>query len=109
MREKLLEIEMPIDNIKGFAFDTTSVNSGIHTGVIVRLETYLGKRVLLLACRHHILEISCGAVSGVVYKESKSPKENIFHAVQNSWSGIDTNKYEIFRCCMSSQVCQSRP
>ena len=82
MREKLQEIEMHIDNIKGFVLDTTSVNSGIHTGVIVHLETYLGKRVLLLACRHHILEISW-------------PKENIFHAMQNSWSGIDTDKCEI--------------
>ena len=40
------------DKIKGLVFDTTSVNTGIHKGICVELEKYVGRRLLLL----HVLK-----------------------------------------------------
>jgi len=74
------------DKIKGLVFDTTSVNTGIHRGICVELEKYVGRRLLLLGCCHHIFELACGASCAEVYEETKSPEESIFKILQNNWS-----------------------
>jgi len=38
-------------------FDTTASNTGIHTGAITVVQQSLKRRLLFLACRHHMLEI----------------------------------------------------
>ena len=44
------------ENIKGQVFDTPAVNTGVHTSVRQRLQEWLGRPILQLACRHHVGE-----------------------------------------------------
>ena len=59
-------------------FDTTSINTGIRSGVTVTLEQILGTKLLLLACRHHALGLLCGAAASMIYSITKSPNEAVF-------------------------------
>ena len=54
----------------GLCFDTTSSNTGIHTGAITVIQRAFDKRLLFLACRHHILEILSTAVFDLFCKSS---------------------------------------
>ena len=49
--------------------DTTSLNSGVCSGVgvAVLLEKAFGNKLLLLACRHHVKELLCGAAASIIY------------------------------------------
>ena len=71
------------DKIKGLVFDT-SVNTGIHKGICVELEKYVGRRLLLLGCCHHIFELACGASCAEVYGETKSPEESVFKILKTN-------------------------
>ena len=56
----------------GLVFDTTSLNSGIRSGVVASLEKAFGKKLLLSACRHHVMELLCGAVASMNYSAAAS-------------------------------------
>ena len=71
--------------IIGLVFDTASVNAGIHREVTACLEKASGS-FLLLACRHPVLELLCGAAASFVYNRAKSPNEDllaVFPAIKN--------------------------
>ena len=53
----LLEAWDLSDNVVALVFDTTASNSGIHNGTAKLIEENLGRKLLYLACRHHIFEI----------------------------------------------------
>lgn len=53
---KLLESYNISEDVIGLVFDTTATNTGRHSGVNTRLNQYLNKEVLHLACRHHVFE-----------------------------------------------------
>ena len=61
--------------------------------MVKRLEEYLGKPVLQLACRHHIAELFAGAACSVIYGDSESPTESCHTALCQAWDKIDTNNY----------------
>ena len=44
-------------SIIGMSWDTTSSNTGVHSGSATLFEHELGRSVLWLACRHHIGEL----------------------------------------------------
>lgn len=46
-----------VKNIECASFDTTAPNNGYLNGAIVLLERLLKKRLLKLACRHHVYEL----------------------------------------------------
>jgi len=75
-------------------FDTTSSNTGRLAGACVLLEQMLGKELLLLACRHHIMELIIGAVFKVCMGSSSSPEVPFFKRFREHWTSVDTNKYE---------------
>ena len=52
-----------VENTVAMSFDTTSANTGRLRGACVLLEQKLGKNLLWLACRHHVLEVVCGMSS----------------------------------------------
>ena len=43
--------------ITALSFDTTSSNTGGKSGACTRIETMIGRDLLHLACRHHMMEI----------------------------------------------------
>jgi hypothetical protein len=58
------------ENIAGMSFDTTSSNTGSHNGAAVLLEAKFGKRLIYLACRHHILELLAESVFSTLFDKS---------------------------------------
>ncbi len=60
------------DNIKGLCFDTTSTNTGVKRGICVLLEQEFGRKLLNLACRHHVAEIVLQKVFGLLEKSKSS-------------------------------------
>ena len=46
------------ENLAGLCFDTTASNTGIHTGAITVIQDLFTRRLLFLACQHHMLELS---------------------------------------------------
>jgi len=51
-----------MDQIVGISFDTTAANTGRLNGPCTLLELKMQKKLLWLACRHHVLEVVCGDV-----------------------------------------------
>ena len=72
------ELEINRNLMIGLVFDTTSVNTELHNGIVVRLEKQLGRQLLQLPCRHYIHELLCVAAVKLVYGDSKSLKEEAF-------------------------------
>ncbi|KAG0714702.1 hypothetical protein GWK47_001511 [Chionoecetes opilio] len=60
------------------SFDTTASNTGIHTGCCRLLEEALGKPLLNLACRHHVIELILAAAFKEVMGPSSGPTIQLF-------------------------------
>ena len=56
--------------LAGLCFDITRANTGVHTGAITVIQKAFDKQLLLLACRHHILEIEASAVFDLFFASS---------------------------------------
>jgi hypothetical protein len=78
--------------LAGLCFDTTSANTGIHTGAITVIQRAFDKRLLFLACRHHILEIIASAVFDNFFTAT-GPQIPLFSRFKNQWSSIDQSAY----------------
>ena len=83
------------DRIAALSFDTTATNTGAKGGVCVRLQQILGRDLLHLACRHHVLELLLEAVfSALVPEVSRSPDITIFQQFKEFWPFVDTSNYQ---------------
>ena len=65
------------EHLSGLCFDTTSSNTGIHAGAITVVQQSFSRRLLFLACRHHMLEITASAVFDIFFM-SKGPEIDLF-------------------------------
>ena len=83
--------------IIGLVFDTTFINTGIHKGVTVCLERAFGNNLLQLACRHHVLELLCGAAASLVYGTTKSPNEVAFQIFLYRWPSFDKLDFQVHK------------
>jgi len=61
------------EQVIGMCFDTTSSNSGVHTGACKLIEKSLQKELLYLACRHHIHEIIVSDVFKCCFGPTSGP------------------------------------
>lgn len=84
-----------VDKVEGMCFDTTASNTGKMKGACILLEHYLGKDLLYLACRHHILEIILKSVFDCKMGATTGPQPEIFKKFQAQWSKIDKTKYNV--------------
>ena len=82
-------------SIIGLVFDTTSVNTGVNKGVAISLERAFGGKLLQLACRHHVLELLCGAAASTVLSKTKSPNEAAFEILLDRWPVLDKVDYQV--------------
>ena len=86
-------------------FNTTSINTGIRSGVAVTLEQIFGTKLLLLACRHHALELLCGAAASMIYGITKSPNEAVFQVLANRWSVLDKLNFQVYKAkCRKEKI-----
>lgn len=82
------------ENVQAMCFDTTASNTGNKQGACIGIETMLERRLLSLACRHHINEIIISDVFNKCHNLSTGPDILLFKRFQNSWDTIDKEKYE---------------
>ena len=82
------------NSIVGLSFDTTSSNTGHKSGACVILEQLLGRDLLHLACRHHILELIAGAAFYEVMGASSAPEILLFKRFQAHWQFINQGQFE---------------
>ncbi|KAG0721942.1 hypothetical protein GWK47_045420 [Chionoecetes opilio] len=43
--------------VQGLVFDTTASNTGLYEGACVKIQEGLGRELIWVACRHHVLEV----------------------------------------------------
>jgi len=78
--------------LAGLCFDTTSSNTGIHTGAITVIQRAFQKRLLFLPCRHHILELLSTAVFDLFFASS-GPQIALFSRFKDYWRKIDVKNF----------------
>lgn len=93
---ELLELYDIKDSISGLVFDTTSVNTGVHSGVNTRLNQYLERDVLHLACRHHQLECYVKNVSKI-YRVTSGPDNPLFKRFKEELSTQDLDHSQLVK------------
>ena len=68
--------------VVGLCYDTTASNTGRMRGAVTRLEEMLGRKLMRLECRHHVLELVIGAVSSVLFGPTSGPNDRKFEEVK---------------------------
>jgi hypothetical protein len=73
----------------GMCFDTTAANTGRLSGACRLLEDVLGRSLLWLACRHHVLEVLLSDAFAVCFGPSSGPDIIIFKRFRDIWSRLN--------------------
>ncbi|XP_062538671.1 uncharacterized protein LOC134206943 [Armigeres subalbatus] len=77
------------DNVVGMCFDTTSSNTGHKSGACTLVERKLGRPLMNLACRHHVLELVLKAAFEDQFGTSTSPQIPMFEKFRREWHALD--------------------
>ena len=97
------------DKIKALSFDTTSANTGRLNGACTLFEQHLGRNLLHLACRHHILEIILEEAFSTTMGPSSGPEILLFKQFKAFWPNIVFADYNLVLKFMSlrkySEMC----
>jgi len=72
-------------------FDTTTSNTGIREGSCPKLEDKLKRKLLNLACRHHIAEIYLKAAFESCLGGTSGPEVLLFKRLQSAWPQLNQN------------------
>lgn len=84
------------DRVVAMSFDTTSSNTGIKSGACTLIEAALGRDVLHLACRHHIMElIAEKAFSACDCIPSTGPAILLFQRFKQQWNFINKLDFRV--------------
>ena len=76
------------DQVVAMCFDTTSSNTGHRNGACTLLEKKIGRRLLSVACRHHVHELVIEKAFSVCMGPSSGPDITIFGRFKEHWSFI---------------------
>jgi hypothetical protein len=74
-------------------FDTTASNSGNQKGAAVLLEKLLGRNLINLACRHHILELVVSKVFTTLFGPTSGPEVTMFGRFKNVWLSFNQSNF----------------
>jgi hypothetical protein len=75
--------------IVGTCFDTTATNTGGIQGTAVAVEKHLGRKLLYLACRHHVHELVLREVWEMLFGKDQGPTYTPFKNLQSTWDKLD--------------------
>ncbi|KAG0714561.1 Retrovirus-related Pol polyprotein from type-1 retrotransposable element R2 [Chionoecetes opilio] len=74
------------DRVGGLCFDTTASNTGVHANCCTLLEQKLGRPLLNLACRHHVMELILASAFKATFGDATSgPDVQLFKRFQKKW------------------------
>jgi hypothetical protein len=85
-----------VEHTVGMSFDTTAANTGHLNGACVLLEQKLGKNLMWLACRHHMLEVVCGNVFKKLFGATSGPNVPLFRRFQEYWPNINQAAFKAY-------------
>ncbi|KAI8442258.1 hypothetical protein MSG28_005828 [Choristoneura fumiferana] len=91
---RLLEEWNVKDQVQAMSFDTTSANTGVRKGACALLEAGIGRNLLWLACRHHILEIILAKIFTLCFGPSSSPEIPLFKRFREVWKNYSRENYK---------------
>lgn len=79
---------------KALCFDTCSVNTGINNGACKHLKELIGRPILELACRHHILELILShLIKKFIEPNQVGPVNSFFKKLVDNWDKLDAEDY----------------
>ena len=81
-------------DVVGMCFDTTALNTGKHNGACTLLEQNVGRNLLWLACRHHMLEVLLSDAFKVCLGSSTGPDILLFKRFRDNWNLFNHNVQE---------------
>jgi hypothetical protein len=81
------------EHVRGLVFDTTSSNTGIHKGASALIEEALGRDVVHIGCRHHIMEVILSRVFTTLFGATGGPEVGLFKRFKKHWSIIQHQHY----------------
>ena len=84
------------EGVTGLVFDTTASNTGKEKGVCTRLNEYLGRPILHLACRHHVYECHIKNISKL-FRATCGPDNSLFKKLQENWNEIKYNQAQLVK------------
>lgn len=82
------------DRVAAMGFDTTAANSGHKSGACLVLENHLDRKLIRLACRHHIYEIMLRTAFEMKVANTSGPEVLIFNRFADAWDDLDHNSYK---------------
>nr|XP_047136685.1 uncharacterized protein LOC124813539 [Hydra vulgaris] len=86
------------DKVQCLCFDTTSANTGVWQGTCMRLVCQIQRPLLLIACRHHVIEPHITHFWKICPSSKTSGPENkLFELLKKNWNCIDTETKELKR------------
>ncbi|XP_062542261.1 uncharacterized protein LOC134210234 [Armigeres subalbatus] len=81
------------DNVVGKCFVTTSSNTGHKAGACTLVERKLGRPLMNLACRHHVLELVLKAAFEDQFGTSTSPQIPMFEKFRREWHALNHSEH----------------
>ncbi|CAH1108196.1 unnamed protein product [Psylliodes chrysocephalus] len=81
------------DKIKSLCFDTTTSNTGPHSGACATLERILEKKFLYFACRYHVYELVLRKACQTCLPATSDPNVSTFERFLQTWKNIDQSNY----------------
>jgi len=92
------------NRVQALSFDTTSSNTGNKLGACTLIEVQIGRELLHLACRQHIIEIVAEKVFTSCNIPSTGPDILLFKPFQQHWKFIDKNNFEVLKINETDRV-----
>ena len=83
------------EQVRGLVFDTTASNTGINTGACTLIEKALGRELVWVACRHHIMEVVLSTVFKAVMGDTTGPCVEVFKRFQSQWDVINKENFDL--------------
>ena len=84
------------DDIKGLVFDTTASSTGKDKGVNSRLNQYVERPVLHLACRHHVYECHIKNVAKI-FRQTVGPENPLFKKLLDKFSELEIDQTKLVK------------
>ena len=66
-------------------FDIANSNTGRHKEACIILKQLLGRALLYIGCRHHVLELVAGSAHSEVMGASSAPEVLLFKRFKARW------------------------
>lgn len=77
-------------------FDTTASNTGHRSGACSSIDHKLNKDLLILACRHHVMELIVGAAfEKTAIGTSTGPEILILKSFRDQWQFINLESFQM--------------